>query len=203
MKTHIKQIAFSLLIIFTISCQTNKKEEQKENTISSTIEKAKEKTLNNPNQDGETQKALYKALEKKTPLTNDQLFAILPEDIHGNKPSNNYALQVSSKLASGIYGSVEKHYDFFIQDGTGSSAIVRNFFDGYKIKSQGPPETEYIYSEHDGYKTIAFLQSKIERNQISFIYNNRFRITLEGPDGVDSLWSYIDFENLKKLDKYQ
>ena len=206
MKKRIKQIVFSLLIIFSISCQNSKKEEKKESEstpISSAIEKANEKTLDNPNQDSETQKVLYQDLKKKTPLTNDQLFAILPEDIHGNKPTNNYSLQVSSKLASGIYGSVEKHYDFFIQDGTGSSAIVRNFFDSYKIKSQGPPETEYVYTDRDGYKTIAFLQPNIKRNYVRFIYNNRFEITLEGPDSADVLWSYIDFENLKKLDKYK
>jgi len=199
MKNYFYLLCFLTL---TISCQTNKKEEQKENTISSAIENAQEEVLTNPLQITKSEKALYEALEKKMPLTNDQLLAILPKDIHGNKPTNDYALQVSSNLTSGIYGPAEKHYDFFIQDGVGSSAIVRNFFDSYKIKNQGPPETQYIFTELKGYKVIAFLQPKINRNQISFIYNNRFRITLEGPDSADVLWSYIDFENLKKLDQY-
>lgn len=194
------------ILMSMFSCKGPTEEEKKttlKTPISSAIEKAEEKAANNPAQDSESQKAGYKALKKKTPLTDDELLAILPEHINGNKPINNYALQVSSQLASGIYGPIGKHYDFFIQDGTGSSAIVRNFFESYKIKPQGPPETEYIYSEQDGYKTIAFLQPKIKRNKIGFVYDNRFKISLEGPDQAAVLWSYIDFENLKKLDKYE
>lgn len=198
-----KKIAILLLIIFTVSCQSDKKEEQKENTISSAIEKATEEVSTNPLQITESEKELYKTLKKKTPLTDDQLFAILPKDIQGNKPTNDYALQVSSQLTSGVYGPVGKHYNFYIQDGVGSSAIVRNFFDGYKVKGKGPKGTEYIYTERDGYKTTAFLQPNIMRNLIGFVYNNRFKITLEGPDDADILWSYIDFENLKKLDQYK
>jgi DNA-binding protein len=188
--------------MFIISCKENSKEENK-TTISSAIENVEEEELTNPLQITKSEKALYKALKKKTPLTNDQLFAVLPKDIHGNKPIGDYALQVSSQLTSGMYKPIgKKGYNFFIQDGVDSSAIIRNFFDSYKIKSQGPPQTEYIYSERAGYKTIAFLQPNIKRNDIRFVYNNRFRITLEGPDSADVLWSYIDFENLKKLDQY-
>lgn len=190
-----------------VSCKdpgTKEKEELKTTSISSAIEKAQEEAATNASQDKENEKATYKALKKKAPLTNDQLFEVLPKHINGNKPVGNYVLQVSSPLASGVYGSLGKmSYNFFLQDGVGSSAVVRNFFDSYKIKNQGPPKTEYIYLERDGYKTIAFLQPEIKRNEIRFVYNNRFRITLEGPDSADVLWSFIDFENLKKLDPYQ
>lgn len=189
------------LLVLLFSCKESANQEK--TTISSAIEQAKEKTMDNPYLDNDSQKAIYKALKKKTPLTNDQLFAILPEDINGHKPTSDLVLQVSSQLTSGIYGPLgKKSYNFFIQDGVGSRAIVRNFFDTYKIQPQGPPQTEYVYQDRDGYKTIAFLQPKIKRNFIRFVYNNRFEITLEGPDPVEELWSYIDFENLKKLDKY-
>ncbi|WP_339918257.1 hypothetical protein [Yeosuana marina] len=190
------------LLLLLVSCKENQKEE-KNTTISTAIKKAQEEVLTNPLQITKSEKDIYKALKKKTPLTNDQLFAILPKEIHGNKPIGDYALQVSSQLASGMYKPIgKKGYNFFIQDGVGSSAIIRNFFDSYKIKSHGPPQTEYVYVERAGYKTIAFLQPNIKRNDIRFVYNNRFRITLEGPDSADVLWSYIDFENLKKLDQY-
>jgi hypothetical protein len=203
MKTYIF-LCCILVLLFSCKDRTNEEKQTSENTIiSSAIEETKEKAADNPQQESDSQKAIYKALKKKTPLTNDQLFAILPKDINGNKPTNNYALQISSQLTSGMYGPVGKNYSFFIQDGTGSSVIVRNFFDSYKIKSQGPPQREYIYAERDGYKTIAFLQPTIKRNEIRFVYNNRFRITLEGPEPADMLWSYIDFENLKKLDHYK
>ncbi|MFH4965937.1 hypothetical protein V8G69_13125 [Gaetbulibacter sp. M235] len=199
MKNHIYLLSLLMLIV---SCKDSPKEESK-TTISSAIQNTEEEVLTNPLQITKNEKDIYKALKKKTPLTNDQLFAILPKDIHGNKPIGDYALQVSSQLASGMYKPIgKKGYNFFIQDGVGSSAIIRNFFDTYKAKPQGPPQTEYFYVERAGYKTIAFLQPNIKRNDIRFVYNNRFRITLEGPDSADVLWTYIDFENLKKLDQY-
>ncbi|NCP53225.1 MAG: hypothetical protein GW827_03260 [Flavobacteriales bacterium] len=204
MKTHIFLCSILMLLVSCKDPATKEKEGLKTTSISSAIENAQEAAATNASQDRESEKATYKALKKKTPLTNDQLFAVLPKHINGNKPVSNYVLQVSSPLASGVYGPLgKKSYNFFIQDGVGSSAVVRNFFDSYKIKNQGPPKTEYIYLERDGYKTIAFLQPEIKRNEIRFVYNNRFRITLEGPDSADVLWSYIDFENLKKLDQYQ
>jgi len=190
------------LLLLIISCKDSTVKE-KNSTLKTTISSAIEKAADHSYRDTGSQEDLYKALKKKTPLTNDQLFAILPKEINGNTPTNKYALQISSQLTSGMYGPVGKNYSFFIQDGTGSSAIVRNFFDSYKIKSQGPPQREYIYAERDGYKTIAFLQPTIKRNEIRFVYNNRFRITLEGPEPADMLWSYIDFENLKKLNQYK
>tara|TARA_R110000765_G_scaffold213296_2_gene318381 strand:+ start:1837 stop:2451 length:615 start_codon:yes stop_codon:yes gene_type:complete len=203
MKTHIYILSLLLLII---SCKESSIEEKKtvdQTTISSAIENAQKEVLTNPLQITKSEKALYKALKKKIPLTNDQLFAVLPKDINGNKPVGDYALQVSSQLTSGMYKPIGKRgYNFFIQDGVGSLAVVRNFFDSYKIQAQGPSETEYVYKEHYGYKTIAFLQPEIKRNYIRFIYNDRFEITLEGPDAADTLWSYIDFENLKKLDQF-
>lgn len=187
--------------LLMVSCQEGQKETSNITTYSTT-EKAREATVKNPYQDSDSQKALYKVLEKKTPLTNEQLFAVLPEHINGQKPVNEYALQSSPQLASGMYGASTSPYNFFIQDGVGSSAIVRNFFDSLKFKNQGPEGTEYVYEDHDGYNTIAFLQPNIKRNYIRFIYNNRFQITLEGADDANTLWSYIDFENLKKLDQY-
>jgi hypothetical protein len=203
MKTY---IILCCILVFLFSCKDStdkEKETTLKTTISSAIEQAKEKIVTNPYQDSDSQKAIYKALKNKTPLTDEQLFAVLPEHINSNKPLSQYALQVSTQLTSGMYGDTNSPYNFFIQDGSGSKAIVRNFFDSLKFKNQGPEGTEYVYAEHDGYKTIAFLQPNIKRNQISFIYNNRFEITLEGPDSAETLWSYIDFENLKKLDIYK
>jgi len=197
MKNHLYILTLVLLVV---SCQETQKETR--NTPSYAIEKAKEETAKNPHQDTDSQNAVYKALKKKTPLTDDQLFAVLPEHINSKKPLNQYALQSSPQLASGMYGATNSPYNFFIQDGVGSSAVVRNFFDSLKFKNQGPEGTEYIFEEHDGYKTIVFLQPQIKRNYIRFIYNNRFQITLEGPDAAAALWSYIDFENLKKLNQY-
>lgn len=198
-----KNFVFLLFIALLLSCQNTKDSDNKENSISSAIENEQEEVLPNPLQDGESEKAAYKALKKKTPLTDEQLLAALPEHINGSTILNEYARQAQLQEASGMYGSAQSPYTFWIIDGTGSKVVVRNFYDSFKFKNQGPEGTEYVYQDRDGYKTIAFLQPKIKQNQISFIYNNRFKIALLGPDDADLLWSYIDFENLKKLDQYK
>lgn len=198
MKNHIYLLS---LLILIVSCKDSPKEESK-TTISSTIENTEEEVLTNPLQITKSEKDIYKALKKKTPLTAEQIIPVLPEHINGNKKISEHRFEASNQMANGTYGSFNSPYNFWIEDGSGSKAIVRSFLDSFKIKNQGPPQTEYIYVERDGYKTIAFLQPNIKRNDIRFVYNNRFRITLEGPDSADLLWTYIDFENLKKLDQY-
>jgi len=201
-----KLFYMSVFTLLLFSCNESAEKEKKsilKTAVSSTIENTEEKTMTNPYQDGESQKALYKALKKKTPLTRIQLVPVIPEQINGHKKIGEHRFEASNQVAQGMYGSFESPYNFWIEDGSGSRAIVRNFFDSFKLKNQGPEGTEYVYTEHDGYKTIAFLQPKIKRNTIKFIYNNRFRISIEGSDTADVLWSYIDFENLKKLDQYQ
>lgn len=199
-----KKIAFIVLIIFTfsISCQTNKKQEKEENTFSTAIEDvkatSKERKIDYKNSDKEA----FKSLKKITPLSSKELLPFLPENINGNKKTNEYAYPGSGQMVTGGYGPINSQYNFSIEDGAGSKAIVKNFFNTYSQHLIGSSGNEYVYKERDGYKTIAFLQPKINRNQISFIYNNRYRITMEGSDEVDALWSYIDFENLKKLDQY-
>ncbi len=193
------------LLLLIISCKENSNEEKQtleKTTISSTIENEENEVLNNSNQDSKSQKVIYKALKKKAPLTSEQLLPIIPEHINGNKKIGEHRFEASNQVANGTYGSYDSPYNFWIEDGSGSRAIVRSFFDSFKIKNQGPEGTEYVYQDRDGYQTITFLQPKIKRNQISFIYNNRFKISLLGSDNADTLWSYIDFENLKKLDQY-
>ncbi|MCK0132584.1 hypothetical protein MWU59_13835 [Flavobacteriaceae bacterium F08102] len=199
-----KYIPVCFLCVLLFSCKETSNEQKnatKNTTTSATSEPEKE--LNNPLQTTGSEKALYKTLKKKVPLTEAQLAHILPKDINGNTPIGEFGLKVTKQVASGMYLPMgKKGYRFFVEDGAGSSAIVRNFFTTYKTQPQGPPQTEYVYTERDGYKTIAFLQHKIARNSIGFLYNNRFKISLEGPDDVATLWRYIDFENLKQLDQY-
>ncbi|MCM4171966.1 hypothetical protein DHD32_10770 [Arenibacter sp. TNZ] len=199
------KLFYVMILLFTAACQDSPKTEKKEAVdivVTTATEKEKEATITNQYQDSDGQKALYKALKKKTPLTGGQLLPIIPEHINGNTKIGEHRYEASSQAANGAYGSFDSPYNFWIEDGSGSRAIVRNFFDALKFKNQGPEGTEYVYQDRDGYKTIAFLQPKIKRNQISFIYNDRYRISLEGSDSPNALWSYIDFENLKKLDQY-
>ena len=188
------------LLLLIISCNENPKE-TKRGSISSATENLEEEVLTNSYQDSKSQKADYKTLKKLTPLSSKELLPFLPECLNKLANFSMYAYPGNQQMATGSYGSLDNAYNFSIEDGAGSKAIVRNFFDSYKVKLQGPPQTQYIFTKRDSYKTIAFLQPTINRNQISFIYNNRFKITLEGVDSADTLWSYLEFENLKKLDQ--
>jgi hypothetical protein len=192
MKTNV----FYLLIILIVgACQESSKTEKidaEEPPATSAVEMDKT---------NETSKEAQKALKKITPLSSEELLPYLPKLVNGHKRANQYAYPGGGQMATGGYGPADNQYNFSIEDGAGTKAIVKNFAVSYKMRHKGPQDTEYIFLERDSYETIAFLQPKISRNQISFIYNNRFRLSLEGPDKADDLWSYIDFENLKKLDQ--
>lgn len=200
MKTN---VIYLLIALFLGACQDSPKTENKDDVglpATSVVEMAKAKE--NIKEQEPSNKDVWKALKSTTPLSSEQLLPYLPKMINGHKMANQYAYPGGGQMATGGYGPADNQYNFSIEDGAGSKAIVKNFFNSYKLRLQGPVETEYIYLERDGYETIAFLQPKISRNQISFIYNNRFRISLEGPDKAIDLWSYIDFENLKQLDQF-
>ena len=73
MKTN---LFYVLIILFVAACQDSPKTEKKEAVdlmVTAATEKEKEETKTNPYQDSDNQKALYKALKKKTPLTGEQL----------------------------------------------------------------------------------------------------------------------------------
>ena len=202
MKTN---VIYLLIALFLGACQDSPKTENKDDVglpATSVVEMAKAKAKENIKDQEPSNKAVWKALKSTTPLSSEQLLPYLPKMINGHKMANQYAYPGGGQMATGGYGPSDNQYNFSIEDGAGSKAIVKNFFNSYKLRQQGPVETKYIFLERDGYETIAFLQPKIKRNQISFIYNNRFRISLEGPDKADDLWSYIDFENLKQLDQF-
>lgn len=188
------KVFYLLIILFLGACQESPKTEKKEAEeppVTSAVEMAKT---------NESIKEAQKALKKIPPLSSEELLPYLPKTVNGHKMANQYAYPGGGQMATGSYGPADNQYNFSIEDGSGTKAIVKNFAVSYKMRYKGPQDTEYIFLERDGYETIAFLQPKISRNQIYFIYNNRFRISLEGPDKADDLWSYIDFENLKKID---
>ncbi|WP_170245233.1 hypothetical protein [Gelidibacter salicanalis] len=47
------------------------------------------------------------------------------------------------------------------------------------------------------------MQPKIKRNNIGFVYNNRFRIDIEGAANVATLWKYAKSGNLEQLEIYK
>jgi hypothetical protein len=137
-------------------------------------------------------------------LTKNEVELFFPKQLGDYRLFNvDVSLLKSKGTASGIYIR-ENDYDhslsYTLEDGNRKgSAILKNFEDGYKSTTKGPKGTEYIRKERNGYKTIAFLQHNINRYTVSFIYNQRFLLSLEGVEKPDVLWSYFEKEDLQKL----
>lgn len=146
------------------------------------------------------------APKSKTILTKAQFTDFFPEKI-GDYKLKGVSVLMSNTMASALYlkdNNYSHSMTYSLEDGNRkSSAVIQNFKNSYEVKLQGPKNTEYIYKERDGQQTIAFLQPTIKRNEISFVYNNRFRLTLEGGDSVEAMWSNFDVKNLNRLDIYQ
>lgn len=137
-------------------------------------------------------------------LTKNEVENFFPKQMGDYKLFNvDVSLLKSKGTASGTYikgNDYDHNLTYTLEDGNRKgSAILKNFEDGYKSTAKGPAGTEYLRKERNGYKTIAFLQHNIHRYSISFIYNQRFRLSLEGVEKPDVLWTYFKKEDLQKL----
>jgi hypothetical protein len=142
-----------------------------------------------------------------TALTKEQVEAFFPEQLGDYKRFNvDVSLLKSKEMASATYvrnNDFNHTLVYTLEDGMRKkSGILKKFETSYTSELKGPEGTEYIKKERDGNKTIAFLQPKINRNQISFVYKNHFKLSLEGVEEPDALWLYVHNEDLKKLDNY-
>jgi len=134
-------------------------------------------------------------------LSKDQLTAFFPEYVGANKRFNIFIIPRES-MGTASYGSFDSSYNYSINDCIKDDSVIKNFEVSYNASYNAPEGTEYVIKERDGFKTIAFLQPKINRYDIQFVYKNRFKLVLEGPEHPDVLWSYIKQEDLEKLDNY-
>lgn len=136
-------------------------------------------------------------------LNKRQFQAFFPQQLGGYE-LKDVSVLASNAIATGTYikGNDYNHsLVLTLQDGNRKgSGIIKNFDMSYGQDLKPAPGSEYIKKERDGYRTIALVQPQIGRNLIEFTYTNRFRISLEGVEDVDTLWSYLDKENLAILD---
>jgi hypothetical protein len=184
------------LFVLMVSCQSNKNEAVSSN---STIEK-----------DNTSQKkdmVSSKDLQSKTSISDHQFGSFFPKEIGAYKLIEvTESTVLSRSITSAFYvkgDNMKNNMEYSVEDGhKKGSSVLKDFDISYTYQNKGEGETEYIYKERNGYKTIAFLQPEENRNEIRFIYNQRFSIILEGADDPDTLWTYIKEEDLKKLDKY-
>lgn len=142
-----------------------------------------------------------KEVKKTEALTRQQLNDFFPDYIGANKRFNVFIVSKES-MGTASYGSFDSSYNYSINDCVKDDSVIKNFEVSYNASYNAPEGTEYIIKERDGFKTIAFLQPKINRYDIQFVYKNRFKLVLEGSEHPDILWSYIKKEDLEKLNNY-
>ena len=177
------------VLALMVSCQSNKKEAVSSN---SAIEK---------------DMVSSKDLLSKTTISDQQFDDFFPKEIGAYKLIEVTESTVLSRtITSAFYvkgDNMKNNLEYSVEDGhKKGSSVLKDFEISYKYQNKGEGETEYIYKERNGYKTIAFLQPEENRNEIRFIYNQRFSIVLNGADHPDTQWTYIKEEDLKKLDTY-
>ena len=161
----------------------------------------------NPEQNKTESASTATSKPEHTILTKAQIENFFPKQLGDYVLFNiDVSLLKSKETASATY---IKNNDFnhtmvyTLEDGMRKkSATLKNFESSYNTDLKGPESTEYIKMERDVYKTIAFLQPKINRNTISFIYSNHFKLSLEGVEKPDVLWQYFRKEDLEKLNNY-
>lgn len=184
------------VLVLMASCQSNKKEA--DSSISA-IEKE--------NTSQKKDMVSSENSQSKTTASDKQFGDFFPKEIGAYKLIEvTQSTILSRTITSAFYlkgDNMKNNMEYSVEDGhKKGSSVIKDFEISYKYQNKGEGETEYIYKERDGYKTIAFLQPEENRNEIRFIYNQRFSIVLNGADDTDTLWAYIKDEDLKKLDRY-
>lgn len=188
-----KQFVLSCLaiVILLSACNNNKKPGE----VTVTSEDGKEKVTVDVNQMQKASEEMEKQkdeLQKLTPLSLDQLKALMPEQLMGAKRSNynattmtgagyasaDYAINDSTNIRAGIYDC----------GGPGGAGIYGlQYLSMYNVQSES--DNEYT-------KTIDFMGSKAfehcdknnNRCTLTYFTAGRFLVTLEGqnvhPDGL-------------------
>ncbi len=169
--------------VFFIACNNNKPKD----TVTLSSEDGKEKVtidmkeMQNAAEDMEKQKA---ALEQLTPLSLDQLKALVPETLMGAERKDHSAnAAMGASLASGKYeinDSMEVKLSIYDCAGSGGAGIYSLQFLGM-MNVQEDNEEEYTKSiDFNGGK--AFEHCDKSSNECSFTWfsGGRFLVTLEG-----------------------
>ena len=198
-----KRISSLLLagIILLAACNNNKK--SGETTITS--DDGKEKVTIDVNQMQQAADAMEKKKEeltKLTPLTTDQLKALLPETLMGGKRTEyNVANTMGTGIATGEYqinDSVNVKLMIYDCAGTGGAGIYSMQYLGM-MNFQQDSDEEYTKSvDFNGAKAFEHCEKATNDCTFTFFGGERFLVTLQGDHtGADALKQAAGSLNLK------
>ncbi len=198
MKTKYVLLLSALLMIS--GCGDKKSDEQKEVVIQEESTKDMKDAFE---EIGKTSEDLKKA----TPLSNQQLKALLPEKINGFNRKRFSIGQLGMHIAEAYYGENDKQITLSILDGAGEAGSAMIAMMQIGINAGGESEDENGYRKPikiDGNSGVEEQERSDNSvtNKIMLIVKGRFMLTFEGKNiEADKLKSIIDSENL--IDKLE
>lgn len=189
-----KKLLFAMSAILLISCsKTEKTEEEKSGGLSEAYSNAKNLNKLSNSMDDITKNT--EELKKLTPLTNEELKPLLPEQILGLKRTelsvgDNAMMNMSSAESSYKNEDSSKKVNLQIMDGAGEtgSAVVSMLMMSLNMDREKITETGFEKSkEIKGMKAMVSenKNGEIPNSEIQMIANNRYLITLKG-DGISA-----------------
>ena len=187
----------SVLLLLT-NCGKDPKKDENSNSISDAI--GGMKNINNLSNSMEDITKRAEELKKLTPLTNDELKAVIPESVLGLKRTSisvgdNMMMKISSAEAE-YKDDENKKIKISITDGAGEtgSAMITMLMMGFSTNSEKTTETSSEkMGEFNGVKASVKDNKDGENvdSEIQYILKDRYLISIDG-DGYTS-------EDLKKV----
>lgn len=183
----IKKFMSLLMVILLVSC----------NEMPSKAPAGKDKN----NKDSSVSKAISNSIEQdfyssilkeKLPLNEQEFKDVIPIEINGFQLKDSKVMQ-NLQMIQATYGT---QFKIVIQDYAGTDGkVIQLFNESYKNASG----SNQIYKERDGYETKSSMS--YGDSELSYVYLNRFVITLEGKKMTpDQLWEFFDPDLLSSLE---
>lgn len=186
---NIKSFMSLFLFIMLISCDelpTKPTVEKNRTNKDSTVSQSSQKTNSNDND------FLLGTLKDKLPLNQQEFEDVIPIEINELKLKESKVVE-SLQMIQATYGA---KFKLIIQDYAGTDGKAIQLFNQSYENASG---SNQIYKERDGYETKSVI--KYGDSELSYIYLNRFLITLEGKKMTpDQLWEFFDPDLLSSLD---
>lgn len=204
-----KKLIFAMSAILLISCSKTEKTEEKSGGLSEAYSNVKNLNKLSNSMDDITKNT--DELKKLTPLSNDELKPLLPEQLLGLKRTelsvgDNAMMNMSSAESSYNNEDSSKKVNLQIMDGAGEtgSAVVSMLMMSLNMDREKITETGFEKSkEIKGMKAMVSenKNGEIPNSEIQMIANNRYLITLRG-DGIsaeelEKAVSELNFSNFK------
>lgn len=193
MKTSLFKItSFSVCAMLSLSCNFSEKNTS-DDIHNDTISKSVERNLGEEFSEIENEKNLIKVILKdKQPLNQQELLDVFPFRIQESS-SENVKVVPGIAMVTGSFGESIK---LTLQDYAGTSAnAIFEFLESYEKGKESNP----VYQERENIITRDIYQN--ENSEITFVYLNRFMVTLEGKKMTpDKLWELFDIGILSSLE---